>query len=217
MKEELELGPFAMNLVLDLKSVADEADPDLTVPELPDDSDLMVPDLESIGEDMDPDLTVPELPDNEPSIRLGDEQTVVPSFEFHGSSGLESDDDSDVGSDASVDSTPVDEQIDAIDVFRDRLKVTGGFTGKQISEALYMTGLNRNLAEIVLEAQKRGKPLPDVDGVWSRQDDEVLMGSDSKAMEALTSKRNKQDWEKRLKFLQDWNDSGIRKKAKRAV
>lgn len=81
-----------------------------------------------------------------------------------------------------------------------------GLTSPRIAWALKRTSADKNLAEVVIAAHMRGEGLPVMRGVWSEEEDAVLVGRDSRAIQSLVEDRE-EEWEHRLKFLEEWERS----------
>jgi len=80
-----------------------------------------------------------------------------------------------------------------------------GYTDDFISAALKHTRFRPELAEDVLAAWEKGKPLPDVRGVWSKEDDEDVESGDGRAMARLQRKHTCDGWggmTERMKYLE---------------
>lgn len=81
----------------------------------------------------------------------------------------------------------------------------------KLSEKLVIYSIERTsgikpLVETVLQSIAEGKPLPtDVPGVWSEEEDKILMGADSREMKRLADKKGSAHTERRMEFLNLWN------------
>ncbi|KAF2680888.1 hypothetical protein K458DRAFT_344746 [Lentithecium fluviatile CBS 122367] len=79
-----------------------------------------------------------------------------------------------------------------------------GYTDDYITAALKHTRFRPVLAESVLAAWQEGKPLPNVRGVWSREDDLDVESESKEAMERLDRKHTMDGWggiTERARFL----------------
>lgn len=74
-------------------------------------------------------------------------------------------------------------------------------SNSRIRWALERTSADIELMEKVLVADMRGEPLPDLPGIWTEDEDEVLVES-TKAIEEIG--KRKEDWARRVVFLEAW-------------
>jgi hypothetical protein len=82
-----------------------------------------------------------------------------------------------------------------------------GFTDEEITAALKHTRMRPNLTEQVLHAWKDEMSLPNVRGIWSREDDEDVESGDGIALARLERKHTCDGWggvTERLRFLQTY-------------
>lgn len=79
-----------------------------------------------------------------------------------------------------------------------------GTTGERIGWALQRAGADEKLAEAVIASVHAGRGLPDRAGVWSEEDDAVLVGRDYNAIAELETR--KADFMERLEFLRQWSE-----------
>lgn len=92
------------------------------------------------------------------------------------------------------------EQEDFFEHFNDL-----GFSNEFITAALKRTRLRPELAEVVLDAWKEGRPLPNQRGIWSLEDDEAVERGDAVALERLARKHTVDGWggiTERINFLE---------------
>lgn len=77
---------------------------------------------------------------------------------------------------------------------------------EQVIFAVERTGGVKRLMEVVLEAMSKGRGLPvGVDGIWTEDEDAILMGSDSRMMAKLAEKKGAGEMGTRMEFLNLWN------------
>ncbi|KAJ4983964.1 transcription factor [Stagonosporopsis vannaccii] len=82
-----------------------------------------------------------------------------------------------------------------------------GFSNAFITAALKRTRCRPGLATAVLEAWRKGDPLPERRGVWSVQEDEAVRAGDGAALAALTTRHTLDGWggvTERVRFLHAW-------------
>ncbi|KAH7397337.1 hypothetical protein BKA66DRAFT_408698 [Pyrenochaeta sp. MPI-SDFR-AT-0127] len=94
-------------------------------------------------------------------------------------------------------------ELDEIDHFFNE-QYAEGFSNDFIVRALKRTRMRPNLAALVLDAWKEGKPLPMQRGIWSIEDDEAVEGGDGVALAKLERKHTVDGWggiTERLIFL----------------
>lgn len=81
-----------------------------------------------------------------------------------------------------------------------------GASEKQVIYAIERASGIKQLVELVLRSVVDDKPLPThVPGVWSEEDDKVLMGADSREMKRLQERKGAAHMERRMEFLNLWN------------
>lgn len=81
-------------------------------------------------------------------------------------------------------------------------------SNKQVVYAIERASGIKQLVELVLQSMVDDKPLPvHVPGVWSEEDDKVLMGADSREMKKLQERKGAAHMERRMEFLNLWNMS----------
>jgi hypothetical protein len=77
---------------------------------------------------------------------------------------------------------------------------------EQVIFAVERTGGVKRLMEVVLEAMSKGRGLPvGLPGVWTEDEDAILMGSDSRVMKKLSETKGANEMSKRMEFLNLWN------------
>jgi hypothetical protein len=84
-----------------------------------------------------------------------------------------------------------------------------GYTDNYISAALKHTRFRPDLAIEVLTAWKDGEPLPNVRGVWSKEDDDDVMSGKADALRRVERKHTCDGWggiTERMKFLECYRD-----------
>lgn len=167
------------------RSSSPDPDLDLKIPSLPSSPNLAVLRPSTPDDELDAYLMVPPLasPTPSPTPLQGEEE---------------------------VDEEEEDElesQHETLSAFVTRMKARfPGLTGPRIAWALKRTSADKHLAEIVIAAHMRGEGLPAMRGVWSEDEDAVVMGRDSRALQRLAEDRG-EEWEYRLKFLEEWERS----------
>lgn len=77
---------------------------------------------------------------------------------------------------------------------------------KEVIYAIERASGIKQLVKLVLQSIVDDKPLPThVPGVWSEDDDKVLMGADSREMKKLQERKGAAHMERRMEFLNLWN------------
>lgn len=80
-----------------------------------------------------------------------------------------------------------------------------GLSGSEVIQAVECTsGVKANI-EILLRAISKGEEPADIPGIWNKEDDEVLMGSDSRKMKELSDRKGDTEITRRMDFLNLWN------------
>ncbi|KAH7381282.1 hypothetical protein DE146DRAFT_760720 [Phaeosphaeria sp. MPI-PUGE-AT-0046c] len=82
-----------------------------------------------------------------------------------------------------------------------------GFHNDFIIKALMRTRFRPELAKEVLEAWRKGRPLPDQRGIWSLEDDEAVESGDGLALAKLQKKHTLDGWggiTERIRFLEGY-------------
>lgn len=64
--------------------------------------------------------------------------------------------------------------------------------------------MRSKLAEIVLIEEKRGNKVTDIPGVWTKEEDDILTGSDARKLKQLEKKHGWDEFQARVEFLQQW-------------
>ncbi|KAG5519173.1 hypothetical protein PMAC_002261 [Pneumocystis sp. 'macacae'] len=80
-----------------------------------------------------------------------------------------------------------------------------GITQDDVTFALYKTSGVKKLAVIVMEAISRNLPLPNIEGIWTEEDDLVVYSGTSKQLKQVNQKHGGR-LHNRIKFLQDYLD-----------
>ncbi|KAG4302134.1 hypothetical protein PCK1_001406 [Pneumocystis canis] len=78
-----------------------------------------------------------------------------------------------------------------------------GITQEDVTFALYRTSGIKKLAIIVMEAISRNLPLPNIEGIWSEEDDLIVYGGSSIELKRVNQKHGGKLHD-RIKFLQDY-------------
>ncbi|KTW31824.1 uncharacterized protein T551_01085 [Pneumocystis jirovecii RU7] len=78
-----------------------------------------------------------------------------------------------------------------------------GITQNDVTFALYKTSGVKKLAVIVMEAISRNLPLPNIEGIWTEEDDLVVYSGTSKQLKQINQKHGGK-LHNRIKFLQDY-------------
>lgn len=77
---------------------------------------------------------------------------------------------------------------------------------QQVIHAIERASGIKQLVELVLQNIVDDKPLPPhILGIWSEEDDRVLMGADSREMKKLQERKGAAHMERRMEFLNLWN------------
>jgi hypothetical protein len=92
---------------------------------------------------------------------------------------------------------------ESIEYFLARLTATG-HSPDSLRSAIYRTSAQLQAAEVVAMYDKLGMPVPDMPEVWSEEDDAQVGTTDAKVFKALCDKKGWEEYDLRLKFLQDW-------------
>jgi len=94
-------------------------------------------------------------------------------------------------------------ETESIESFIARLTATG-HAPDSIRNAIYRTSAQLQAAEVVAMYDKIGMPIPDLPEVWSDEDDAQVGTTDAKVFKALCEKKSWEEYDLRLKFLQEW-------------
>ncbi|KAG4306339.1 hypothetical protein PORY_000327 [Pneumocystis oryctolagi] len=78
-----------------------------------------------------------------------------------------------------------------------------GITQEDVTFALYRTSGVKKLAVIVMEAISKNLPLPNIEGIWTEEDDLIVYGGSSKQLKQVDQKHGGK-LHNRIKFLQDY-------------
>ena len=98
---------------------------------------------------------------------------------------------------------PESPATESVKSFLARLTATG-HSPDSLRSAIYRTSAQLQAAEIVAMYEKLGLPVPDIPEVWSAEDDAQVGTTDAKVFKALCEKKGWEEYDLRLKFLQDW-------------
>ncbi|CAZ80656.1 unnamed protein product [Tuber melanosporum] len=80
-----------------------------------------------------------------------------------------------------------------------------GLSASEVIQAVERTsGVKANI-ETLLKAISKGEKPADIPGIWNKEDDEVLMGSDSRKMKELSDRKGDAEIMRRMNFLNLWN------------
>ncbi|RPB13530.1 hypothetical protein P167DRAFT_564405 [Morchella conica CCBAS932] len=75
---------------------------------------------------------------------------------------------------------------------------------KKVIDAIERTNGVRALVEVILRCDAAGKAPPDLPGIWTREQDQILLGADGKGIKELAETKGEQ-MIKRMEFLNMWN------------
>jgi hypothetical protein len=98
---------------------------------------------------------------------------------------------------------PENPESESIQSFIARLTATG-HAPDAIRSAIYRTSAQLQAAEVVAMYEKLELPVPDLPEVWSAEDDAQVGTTDAKIFKALCEKKGWEEYDLRLKFLQEW-------------
>nr|WCL15693.1 MYB transcription factor 14 [Cladosporium cladosporioides] len=98
---------------------------------------------------------------------------------------------------------PETPETESVESFIARLTATG-HAPDTIRNAIYRTSAQLQAAEVVARYEKLGVPVPDLPEVWSAEDDAQVGTTDAKVFKALCEKKGWEEYDLRLKFLQEW-------------
>ncbi|KAF8540268.1 hypothetical protein BDD12DRAFT_833896 [Trichophaea hybrida] len=171
-----------------------------------DDPDLVIPSLPSMGSVDDSPFLPVSVPSNNNTPRKSkttmsrpspsspppeeDPDLMIPPL----NTGL------DPSTTTSRESTPDPDEV--TNFLATLMKKYPDLTMEKVVWALHRAGADEELTEAVLVANLNGEGLPDLPGVWSEKEDEILKGGDGREMEELV--KRKDDWEARWSFLEEW-------------
>lgn len=85
----------------------------------------------------------------------------------------------------------------------DNLYLKRNIPWHRIQYALLCTTSSRVLSEILIDCMKKGKKFPSDEGIWSSEEDAILLGGDSKSIERLEKRKGQEEMNKRLTWLLD--------------
>jgi len=98
---------------------------------------------------------------------------------------------------------PETESVESVESFITRL-TAAGHAPDTIRNAIYRTSAQLQAAEVVAMCEKLGMPVPDLPEIWSAEDDAQVGTTDAKVFKALCEKKGWEEYDLRLKFLQEW-------------
>jgi hypothetical protein len=98
---------------------------------------------------------------------------------------------------------PENPETESIQSFIARLTATG-HAPESIRNAIYRTSAQLQAAEVVAMYEKLELPVPDIPEVWSVEDDAQVGTTDAKVFKALCEKKGWEEYDLRLRFLQEW-------------
>ncbi|KAF8246737.1 hypothetical protein K440DRAFT_661839 [Wilcoxina mikolae CBS 423.85] len=171
-----------------------------------DDLDLVIPSLPSMGSEDDSPFLPVSVPNNDNTPRKSKTTMFHPS---PSSPPPEEDPDLmipplntglDPSTTSSRESTPDPDEV--TNFLATLMKKYPGLTTEKVVWALHRAGADEELTEAVLVADLNGEGLPDLPGVWSEEEDEILKGGNGRELEELV--KRKDDWEVRWTFLEEW-------------
>ncbi|KAI5852609.1 hypothetical protein DFP73DRAFT_8626 [Morchella snyderi] len=76
---------------------------------------------------------------------------------------------------------------------------------KKVIDAIERTNGVRALVEVILGCDAMGQAPPGLPGIWSREQDQILLGADGKAIKELMETKGEKQMLKRMEFLNMWN------------
>lgn len=101
---------------------------------------------------------------------------------------------------------PVTPEPESVESFLARL-TADGYAPASLHSAIYRTSAQLQAAEVVAMYDKLGMGAPDIPEVWSAEDDAKVGTTDAMVFKALCEKKGWEEYDLRLKFLEDWNRS----------
>ncbi len=88
-----------------------------------------------------------------------------------------------------------------------QLRASEGKKKQHLLAAAEATNMHKKLADAVYESLERGRGVPrDVPGVWTKEDDELLMGTDARGVERVERKHGARSVAERWECLGVWQD-----------
>ncbi|KAL7273637.1 hypothetical protein RUND412_003496 [Rhizina undulata] len=97
------------------------------------------------------------------------------------------------------------EEVKGVRAFLDHCMNTYAVTQHRTVWAIVRTSGVKQLVEEVLKSWSEGKGLPDMPGVWSEAEDEVLLGGDGRAIQEIEQKKGAKEVDERMEFLNLWH------------
>jgi hypothetical protein len=100
-----------------------------------------------------------------------------------------------------------DPEPESLESFLARLTASG-HAPASLSSAIYRTSAQLQAAEILAKYERLGLPVPDLPEVWSEQDDARVGTTDAKVFKELCERKGWEEYDLRLRFLQEWRAVG---------
>jgi hypothetical protein len=94
-------------------------------------------------------------------------------------------------------------EAESVESFLARLTASG-YAPASVSTAIYRTSAQLQAAELVAMYEKIGLPVPDIPEFWSEEDDAKVGTTDAKVFKELCERKGWEEYDLRLRFLQDW-------------
>lgn len=96
-----------------------------------------------------------------------------------------------------------DEDIEGVEAWMEE-HIRNGKKVEHVIKALDHTSMNAELADRVLALLSEGHEIPsDIPGVWTEQEDEIVLGSETREIEALEKKHGSEFYNERFKYLEE--------------
>jgi hypothetical protein len=92
---------------------------------------------------------------------------------------------------------------ESVESFLARL-TAAGYAPASLHNAIYRTSAQLQAAEVVAMSEKHGLPVPDLPMIWSDEEDAQVGTTDAQVFKALCERKGWEEYDLRLKFLQDW-------------
>jgi TRF2-interacting telomeric protein/Rap1 - C terminal domain/Rap1 Myb domain len=87
------------------------------------------------------------------------------------------------------------------------LRTAEGQDATLLLEAAETTNMHKQLADLVYESLERGSGVPEnMRGVWTKEDDELLMGTDARGIKRVQEKHGPRGVDERFECLGVWNE-----------
>lgn len=101
------------------------------------------------------------------------------------------------------DEEPEDGESEGIEAWMEG-HIRNGNTGEHVILALNCTSMNAELADRVLALLSAGHEIPnDMPGVWTEEDDEIVLGSETRKIQGLLQKHGSDFYNERFKYLEE--------------